>query len=68
MYSEMSTIKIKSKTGQSIASHLNTYQGESIRKSICQDLKVIFHPFSMKKVPRGCLPSKAKSVWVLAMI
>ena len=32
----MSTIKIKNKAGQTFASHLNTYQGEPIRKSICQ--------------------------------
>ena len=40
MFSEVSAIKFKNKPNQSIASHLNTYQGEPIRKSICQEFKV----------------------------
>ncbi len=40
MHTETSTIKLKNKTATSFGSHLNTYQGEPIRKSICQESRV----------------------------
>lgn len=37
MYSELSSIKLKAQRSGKAGSHLATYQGEVIRKSICND-------------------------------
>ena len=61
MYTETSTIKIKNKTGQSFGSHLNTYQGEPIRKSICQESKVATALFSTINIPTVLPPKQTKN-------
>lgn len=40
MFSELSTVKLKAQRSANTGSHLATYQGEIIRKSICNDPKV----------------------------
>ena len=40
MFSELSTVKLKAQRSANTGSHLATYQGEIIRKSICNEPKV----------------------------
>lgn len=51
MYSELSTIKLKPQRSANPGSHLATYQGEVIRKSICNDpSKVLLHSLRKKSI------------------
>ena len=54
MLNEMSGVKLKYKNTNTTTSHLNTYQGEPIRKSICQELKVFYLLSSTINTHKDC--------------
>jgi hypothetical protein len=54
MYGDLSGLKLKNKPMLSTVSHLNTYQGEPIRKSIVNDLRVRMTSGSTTNIPSGC--------------
>lgn len=66
MYSEVSSTKLKAARSGNAGSHLATYQGEVIRKSICNDPKVLLFPRRRRNSRSGWSPRLARSATALA--
>jgi len=65
----MQTLKGKpQRPANSNGSHLTTYQGEIIRKSICNDIRVLLPIVRKIKTTSVCILRPAKSALALGMI
>jgi hypothetical protein len=64
MHSEVSSAKLKAQRNNNAGSHLATYQGEVIRKSICNDPHS-HHPLKVPPLPRRRRRRNTRIAWSL---